>query len=168
MLNVEYARTVLIVQPTSLGGHFGFILNRPLDATLGRLLPTEKLAVKADNPVYFGGPNGKKLYALIDARKVPKSSGTRITEELFMAALASDIDKTIEFEAARARSGKESAEPVRFVAGIVRWDTGQLDRELESRLWYVEKVDPKYIFRRDTEGLWEELILKRRAAVNTI
>jgi putative AlgH/UPF0301 family transcriptional regulator len=41
--------------------------------------------------------------------------------------------------------------------GYVGWRPGELKSEIERGLWTVQGADLETIFRKDTEGLWEEL-----------
>ena len=54
-------------------------------------------------------------------------------------------------------------ERVRFFNGYCGWAPGQLAAELELGGWYVLNADAETVFRKDMDGLWEELVRRARA-----
>ena len=42
--------------------------------------------------------------------------------------------------------------------GYVGWRPGELKGEIDRGLWSVTGADLDTVFRKDTEGLWEELL----------
>jgi putative AlgH/UPF0301 family transcriptional regulator len=42
--------------------------------------------------------------------------------------------------------------------GYVGWRPGELKSEIDRGLWSVTGADLELIFRKDTDGLWEELL----------
>jgi len=43
-------------------------------------------------------------------------------------------------------------------AGFVGWQPGELAAELGAGYWYTAEPDAALFFRKETEGLWEELL----------
>ena len=50
----------------------------------------------------------------------------------------------------------------RFFVGLVVWQPGELEAELQRDFWFVMKGDSEMVFRKSTDGLWEELVRKSR------
>ncbi|HKX37242.1 MAG TPA: YqgE/AlgH family protein, partial [Burkholderiales bacterium] len=50
----------------------------------------------------------------------------------------------------------------RYFVGYVGWRPGELKSEIDRGLWSVVGADPEVAFRKDTEGLWEELLQQSR------
>ena len=46
----------------------------------------------------------------------------------------------------------------RYFVGYVGWRPGELRTEIDRGLWSVLDADVDTVFRKDTEGLWEELL----------
>jgi len=46
--------------------------------------------------------------------------------------------------------------------GYVGWRPGELKGEIDRGLWSVINADREVVFRKDTEGLWEELLQQSR------
>jgi putative AlgH/UPF0301 family transcriptional regulator len=50
----------------------------------------------------------------------------------------------------------------------VVWRPGQLDDELDRGLWYVQEPEAKIVLRKETDGLWDELVRRSEARANSI
>ena len=53
-----------------------------------------------------------------------------------------------------------AAEPdhARFFLGIVLWRPGELEAEMKRGLWHARVPEAGVVLRKDTAGLWEELV----------
>jgi len=67
---------------------------------------------------------------------------------LYLAFRANTIDHVIETTPNEAR----------YFVGYVGWRPGELKSEIDRGLWSVTGAELDTIFRKDTEGLWEELL----------
>ena len=146
--DLEYRQTVLIAAPAPNGGHVGVILNRPTRRSLGSLFPEHEPSKRVADPVYYGGPFSRgALVALVKADNAPGTGSVLLMKNLYLAFRANTIDHVIETTPNEAR----------YFVGYVGWRPGELKSEIERGLWSVQGADLETIFRKDTEGLWEEL-----------
>jgi putative transcriptional regulator len=146
--DLEYRQTVLIAAPAPNGGHVGVILNRPTRRSLGSLFPEHEPSKKVADPVYYGGPFSRgALVALVKAGGAPGAGSVLLMKNLYLAFRANTIDHVIETTPNEAR----------YFVGYVGWRPGELKSEIERGLWTVQGAALETIFRKDTEGLWEEL-----------
>jgi len=147
--DVEYRQTVLIASPAPNGGHVGVILNRPTRRSLGSLFPEHEPSKKVLDPVYYGGPFSRgALVALVRGDHSPGAGSVLLMKDLYLAFRANTIDHVIETTPNEAR----------YFVGYVGWRPGELKSEIERGLWSVLNADLDMVFRKDTEGLWEELL----------
>ena len=147
--DLEYRQTVLIASPAPNGGHVGVILNRPTRRSLGSLFPEHEPSKKVLDPVYYGGPFSRgALVALVRADHSPGSGSVPLMKDLYLAFRANTIDHVIETTPNEAR----------YFVGYVGWRPGELRSEIDRGLWTVLNADLDMVFRKDTEGLWEELL----------
>jgi putative transcriptional regulator len=147
--DLEYRQTVLIAAPVPSGGHVGVILNRPTRRSLGSLFPEHEPSKKVADPVYYGGPFSRgALVALVRADSAPGAGSVLLMKNLYLAFRANTIDHVIETTPNEAR----------YFVGYVGWRPGELKAEIDRGLWSVTGADLDTIFRKDTEGLWEELL----------
>jgi putative transcriptional regulator len=146
--DLEYRQTVLIAAPAPNGGHVGVILNRPTKRSLGSLFPEHEPSKRVADPVYYGGPFSRgALVALVKADSAPGAGSVLLMKSLYLAFRANTIDHVIETTPNEAR----------YFVGYVGWRPGELKSEIERGLWSVHGAALETIFRKDTEGLWEEL-----------
>lgn len=151
--DLDYRQTVLIAAPAPNGGHVGVILNRPTRRSLGSLFPEHEPSKKVADPVYYGGPFARgALVALVRTDANPGEGSLPLMKNLFIAFRANTIDRVIETTPNEAR----------YYVGYVGWRPGELKSELDRGLWSVLDADVDAVFRKETEGMWEELLLQTR------
>jgi len=151
--DLEYRQTVLIATPAPNGGHVGVIINRPTRRSLGSLFPEHEPSKKVVDPVYYGGPFSRgALVALVRTDQTPGAGSVLVMRNLYMTFRANTIDQVIESKPNEAR----------YFVGYVGWRPGELRGEIDRGLWSVLDADVETVFRKDTEGLWEELLQQTR------
>jgi putative transcriptional regulator len=151
--DLDYRQTVLIAAPAPNGGHVGVILNRPTRRSLGSLFPEHEPSKKVIDPVYYGGPFSRgALVALVKADRAPGAGSVPVMRNLYLAFRANTIDHVIESQPNDAR----------YYVGYVGWRPGELKSEIDKGLWSVLGADLEVVFRKDTEGLWEEMLQQSR------
>ena len=147
--DLDYRQTVVIAAPAPSGGHVGVIVNRPTRRSLGSLFPDHEPSKKVVEPVYYGGPFSRgALVALVRSSDSPGSGTVPFMKNVYLAFRATTIDHIIETTPNQAR----------YYVGYVGWRPGELKSEIDAGLWAVLEPDPELIFRKDTDGLWEELL----------
>jgi putative transcriptional regulator len=151
--DADYRQTVLIAAPAPSGGHIGVILNRPTKRSLGSLFPEHEPSKKVVDPVFYGGPFSRgALVALVRTDTSPGTGSVLLMKNLYLAFRANTIDHVIETTPNEAR----------YFVGYVGWRPGELKGEIDRGLWSVLNADVDTVFRKDTEGLWEELLQSTR------
>jgi putative transcriptional regulator len=152
--DLDYRQTVLIAAPIpNNGGHVGVIINRPTKRTMTSLFPDHGPSQKVIDPVFYGGPFSRgALVALIKTDANPGAGSVPIMRNLFLSFRANIIDKVIE----------QSPNDARYYVGYVGWRPGELKSEIERGLWAVQTANLDSVFRKDTDGMWEELIVHSR------
>ena len=153
-----YGSTILVVMPLGGNEHVGFIVNRPSDTRLGTVFPEHGPSQKVIDPVYLGGPTGSQLiFAMVQRPDSPGAKSLAVMPGLYVAFDAEVVDRIIETEPNHAR----------FMAGLVAWQPGELQAEIEAGAWYVLSPDPSLVMRKP-EGLWEELVRRSQQEHNRI
>jgi putative transcriptional regulator len=147
--DLEYRQSVLLAAPGPTGGHVGVIINRPTKRSLGSLFPEHEPSKKVIDPVFYGGPFSRgALVALVRSDSSPGPGTVPLMKNLFLAFRANTIDHVIEATPNEAR----------YFVGYVGWRPGELKGEIDRGLWSVLNASVDTVFRKDTEGLWEELL----------
>lgn len=149
-----YRHTVLLAAALKNGGHIGVIVNRPTNQPLSNLFPDHEPSKKVVDPVYFGGPFSRSaLVAVVKRDDSPGRGSVALMKSLYLAINVSTIDQIIE----------TTPNDARYYVGYVVWRPGELRREIDRGLWSVQNADADIVLRKDTGGLWEELLrLSRR------
>jgi len=151
--DLDYRQAVLLAAPAPNGGHVGVIINRPTRRTLGSLFPDHEPSRKVIDPVYYGGPFSRgALVALVKTDSTPGAGSVQLMKNLYLAFRANIIDQVIE----------RAPNQARYFVGYVGWRPGELRGEIDRGLWSVIDADSEVVFRKDTEGLWEELLQQSR------
>jgi putative transcriptional regulator len=151
--DLEYRQTVVLAAPAPTGGHVGVILNRPTKRSLGSLFPEHEPSKKVLDPVFYGGPFSRgALVALVRADQTPGTGSVLLMRNLYLAFRANTIDHVIETTPNEAR----------YFVGYVGWRPGELKSEIDRGLWSVMNAEVDTVFRKDTDGLWEELLQQSR------
>jgi putative transcriptional regulator len=147
--DMDYRQTVLLAAPAPNGGHVGVILNRPTKRSLSSLFPEHEPSKKVLEPVYYGGPFSRgALVALVKAGNTPGEGTVQLMKNLYMAFRVNTIDQVIE----------ANPNDARYYVGYVGWRPGELKNEIDRGIWSVLGADVDVVFRKDVEGLWEELL----------
>ena len=147
--DLDYRQTVLLAAPAPSGGHVGVILNRPTRRSLSSLFPEHEPSRKVVDPVHYGGPFSRgALVALVRTDSAPGGGSVLLMRNLYMAFRANTIDQIIESKPNDAR----------YYVGYVGWRQGELKREIDRGLWSVLTPDLETVFRKDMDGLWEEML----------
>jgi putative transcriptional regulator len=151
--DMDYRQTVLLAAPGPNGGHVGVILNRPTRRSLASLFPEHEPSKKVMDPVHYGGPFSRgALVALVKADTAPGAGSVQLMKNLYMAFRVNTIDTVIETHPNDAR----------YYVGYVGWRPGELKTEIDRGIWSVLSADMDVVFRKDMEGLWEEMLQQTR------
>lgn len=151
--DAEWRQTVLMASPAVNGGHIGVILNRPTSRSLSSLFPEHEPSKKVIDPVYIGGPFSRRaLFAVVRAEESPGGGSVLLMKNLYFAMNVQTVDKIIE----------TTPNDARYFVGYVGWRPGELRQEIDRGLWFVLNPDADTIFRKDMDGLWEELVRQAR------
>jgi putative AlgH/UPF0301 family transcriptional regulator len=149
---------VLVVAPVGDGQHVGFAVNQPSDVTLGKLFPGHPPSRKVVDPVYLGGPVRPELiFALVERRESPGGNSLQMMPGLYAAYETAVVDRVIESDPQHAR----------FVAGLVAWRPGELQKEVDLGVWLVLEADPALVMRKP-DALWDELVLRWEQRRNSV
>ena len=101
----------------------------------------------------LGGPvNVESMFAVVHREPIPGDKSIPLTTDMSLAFDAATVDQIIE----------QDGNAARFFVGLVVWQPGELERSCRSDFWFVMRNDAEIVFRKSTDGLWEELVRKSR------
>ena len=152
----NFARTVVLICQESEDGHFGLVLNRPLEAGVGEHLPEWEHLVSAPARIFGGGPVQPEVAIALGRRTDGGEDGgwTAIGGELGLLDLRGEPS-----ELWGAIAG------LRIFSGYAGWSAGQLEGELREQAWFVIDAAPDDPFAEDSEGLWKRVLRRQPGAL---
>ena len=148
-LDPLYGASIVLAKPIGNRQHMGFILNKPTSIALRDAMPPDQLSPKVNESLYLGGPfNLGIIFALVNQPDSPGRDSIEFADDLYLATDRSTVQRIAAAEPDHAR----------FFLGIVLWRPGELEAELKRGLWHVRAPQAHVVLRKDTAGLWEELV----------
>lgn len=149
----NFRETVVLVTQSGDSSTIGVILNRPTTLSARELLPDAPGAESLEEPVYFGGPVMRQtVVALFHSGSAPRASAFHILKGVYLSMHPANIEPLL----------SQPGQRYRLYAGFAGWAPRQLESELERDGWYLLPASEALVFRKDTRGMWEELLEKAR------
>ena len=153
LLDPNFHHSVVLVTQGADGSSVGFIINRPGQRSLAQILPDNERMKRFTERLYLGGPvEAAGLFAIFRAPAHPPGA-LRVLDDLSFALDPAVVERLLQ----------APPQQVRFFNGYAGWAPGQLALELERGGWHLLNADPDIVFRKNMDGLWEELMVRTRA-----
>jgi putative transcriptional regulator len=150
-----FERAVILVFRNNAGS-VGFTLNHPTDTSLAELFPGYPAARRVQSPVFNGGPQLRdSIYALVRSSQAPAESSVPVMPGLYVAFGDEDLTEVV----------NRFPEHARFYAGVVAWDRGDLEAEVDSGDWYVVDPDIDLVVQGSADTLWGRLVERVQTAI---
>ena len=144
-----YGRAVILAVPLREGGHYGFILNRPMPNPVADLFPNDPSAKRVVAHVNFGGPLlSDSMFAVVRARKGDEADMRIVSSELSVAIDAKAVKRVM----------AERPQDARYFLGMVAWSRGELADEIDNGLWQALPPNTALVLSEDTATLWNRLV----------
>ncbi len=135
-----FRRSIVLITTNVEDGTVGFVLNNYVSVSLSKLLDRD---INFDANVSLGGPVARHrldyIHCLGD--KIPNS--THIVDNIF---LGGDFDTVVDF----MNTGILEKNQIKFFIGHSGWAKGQLNNELENKLWLVYNAQGSTVLEKDT------------------
>jgi putative transcriptional regulator len=149
LLDPNFVKTVVLVTQTEDASTVGVIINRPSSLKLAQILPPEFATQNYRDPLYFGGPVLRQaIVAVFRSDTVPAAAAFHVLKNIYLTMHGENLKLLL------ANPGAQ----FRLYAGFSGWAPSQLESEFMRDGWFVLPADEALLFRRNTDGLWEELV----------
>jgi len=137
--DANFGRSVVLVTQATDYSTLGVILNRPTSVRY------------QGQPIRAGGPVLREVVvALFRSEETPKDAAFHVLKNVYLSMHPQIVDALVADEKARYR----------LYSGFSGWAPRQLESEFGRDGWYVLPADEATVFRKDTRGLWEELVAR--------
>jgi putative transcriptional regulator len=155
MPDPNFSETVVLVAWAEDSSTVGVILNRPSMQQLVDIAPNWPGAVDFKQPIYSGGPVMRQvLVALFESKEEPKARAFRVLPNLYLSMHPGNLEPLVARPPAR----------MRLYAGFSGWAPRQLESEVDRGTWFMLRAPEDVIFRKDTTGMWQELVEKAQGS----
>ena len=144
--DINFNRSVVLLVEENKLGTVGFILNKKTMYSTLDLVPE----LNQNFIIYNGGPVEKdNLYFIHNIPELINNS-INITETLYWGG---DFEKIISL----VNDKKLKINDIKFFLGYSGWSPKQLDIEIESKSWIInKKTNSSQIFKKKSESLWKD------------
>jgi putative transcriptional regulator len=149
MLDPNFKKAVvLITEHSKADGTVGFILNRPLEFTLGEVIEEmEECAMELN----YGGPVEQDTLHYIHKLGTALPNAINIGNGLYWGG---------NFDALKDlyNSGSISENDIKFYLGYAGWSHDQLMSELEENSWVIHHGNREIVFEYAPEDMWKKVL----------
>jgi len=147
LLDPNFRRSVVLLCDHGVEGSLGFVVNRPMQVPLGKVI--EKLC---DHPVsgqlvFQGGPVDPGRLLGIRRGEHPEERSEPLGGGL---ELLTDLEHSLD----RIAEGAVDGADYRFFLGYSGWGKGQLRAEIAEQAWIVGKASVAIAFDTPTKRQW--------------
>jgi len=146
LFDPNFRHTVVLVGEHNSDGALGIVLNRALDVTVEKILPTLGHLVPPGETLFQGGPVQPASPVLLAEFKDPGSADVLVFGPVgfLVGEVSPDIDSSI----LRAR----------VFAGYSGWGPGQLEAEMATNSWILEPAREDDVFTDAPDLLWSRVL----------
>jgi len=135
LVDPNFNGTVVLVTQAEDASTVGVILNSRTSAR----------HESTGEPIYRGGPvMPRTIVALFRSENVPPVPSFQVLQGIYLSMHPGIVERL--------------KPPFRLYAGFAGWMPGQLESEIARDGWYLLPASEEIVFRRDIEGMWEELV----------
>ncbi len=154
LIDPNFERTVILVCFHDEHGAFGLVLNRPVGAPAGDLVPEWRALISPPGELHNGGPVERSSFLGLGYREgihhEPLEWWTPVSRGIGLVNLAGDAEEAATLEA------------LRVYHGYAGWGAGQLDAEIGENSWFVVDADPGDPFVERPDRLWNTVLGRQR------
>jgi len=138
---------ILIIEKNNKVGNTGVILNKLSTIRMNEALYDTTLT----NHVYFAGPHDLNLISFIHNDKsvdgcIPIAPG------LYWGGDFTQVENRIEDKSIKQHD-------VRFLAGFMEWESGELEAEIANNQWWVSNINAEDLLRTHPDRLWSKKLI---------
>jgi len=145
----NFERSAVLICEGNEEGHYGLVLNKPLENT--------KLSDVVDDvsakgfQIYVGGPVEQNVLQYVHTLGDVLPGAISIAEDVYLGGDYEKLKLLLD-------TGQVKPSQIRFFIGYSGWSEGQLDGEMESNSWIVSNVKKIDLFEHEPDKLWRNVL----------
>ena len=141
----HFRKTILFLSHHSAeDGALGFVLNRPLHKTVGKMLSTHPAEIFTPIPLFYGGPVAQDEVSIASLRWMGHPNAVKFQS-------FADFSESTDIPPER-RQG------LRAFAGYSGWSPGQLEEEIAQGAWFLIHPNRDLIDMPHPDSAWKETL----------
>ncbi len=146
----NFHRSVIVLTSHADDGAMGFVVNRPLPATVPEVLDGLSVGWKGDpgEPVWAGGPVSQQSGFVLYEGAGGEQEDPQAEEVVPGLWLSASLDTL-------RRLGETPPGQFRLMLGYAGWSPGQLEAEVLEGAWTALPLDPRFLFSTPPGELWD-------------
>ena len=152
----RFAHTVILMVKHDKQGALGIVINRPVgEQSIASLLEgtgEDVSGLEGNLRVFAGGPVQPDLGFVVHSAEYRRDETMNVDGRVAMTA-----SRQILRDIGRHRGPQKTL----FALGYAGWGPGQLEGEIEHRVWFTTAEDSKLIFDQDRDKVWDEAMKRR-------
>ena len=148
MEDPHFKRSVILLTEYNTEGAFGFILNKPMDITVGDIIADFP---KFDTPVFMGGPVQSDSLFYIHTRGKNIKGSQHISGNLYWAGNFEQLQQMIIDQLIFPHE-------IKFFVGYSGWDFKQLEKEIQDESWIIGKANDDSIEDFIQNSTWQSIL----------
>lgn len=158
----NFKRSVILLCQHSREGSLGFIINRPLEVVLGKLLEDcSGLDGLTEQPVYMGGPVQVNSGTIIYNGEGEHDESVHLGGGLYMTGSLEKLKRMCD----ESQSGPRFC---RFFLGYAGWGQGQLEWEIRNHSWFCAPIDVQTVIGTPPDQLWDATMHRMGISVGNL
>lgn len=144
----NFERSVVLLGSHNEDGSLGFVMNKKSSMLLSDVI--EELG-NFDAPLYIGGPVEQDTLHFVYRNELPLAGTIPLMQNLFWGGDFEQLKLML-------RNGLVNQDNIRFFLGYSGWNEGQLEKELDEKVWIVHRLPDNELFELDTEDMWRGIL----------
>jgi putative transcriptional regulator len=152
----RFHQAVILMVRHDQTGAFGLVVNRPLGerplASLLAALGDRETAAEGNVRIFAGGPVQPEVGFVLHSAEYRRPDTMQIDGRVAV---------TSSREILRDMAARQGPKQTLIAFGYAGWGAGQLDGELEKRVWFTAPADGKLLFEQDREKVWDDAMTHR-------
>ena len=139
--DIFFNRSVILLTDYEKDSCAGLILNRKSDFSVRKVINE----IKVDDPIYVGGPVMTNNLFCIHNHENSEGTSKLLPgvfvgfDDVFLSLIEHKAIKSLRYK---------------FFVGYSGWSPGQLEMEIQNKMWLVAHANPDLIFQVPAEELW--------------
>ncbi|MBX2931278.1 MAG: YqgE/AlgH family protein [Chitinophagaceae bacterium] len=145
----NFSRSVVLICDHQSEGSFGFVLNKPYESSLGKMLDNDAML---EYPLFYGGPVQVDTIHYLHKRPDLIDDSMEVMNNIFWGG-------NFELVTELLKEKQLSATDIKFFIGYSGWGEGQLKEELATKNWITRQASSSLVFHKNFNHIWKDALI---------